>query len=66
MRPSITALGFGMPNQIKNLYLALPDGLAAKDFMDGHGFTPNRSAVVQLRKRDLDAGYVVLFIHRNV
>ena len=37
--------------QIKNLNVALPDCFTAKNFMDGHGFTPNRPAVMQLRNQ---------------
>jgi hypothetical protein len=29
----------------------LPDCFTAKNFMDGHGFTPNRPAVMQLRNQ---------------
>jgi len=37
MRPTVSALGLWVSLQIKNLNLAPPDGLTAKDFMDTHG-----------------------------
>ena len=55
-----------MPVQIKNLYLAPPYSLTAKDFMHRHGFTPNRSAVVQLRDGYLNPRSIIVFILHSV
>jgi hypothetical protein len=48
MGPTISALGLWVSLQIKNLNLASPDGLTAKDPIDKHGFVPNRVATMQL------------------
>jgi hypothetical protein len=51
--------------QIKNLNLAAPDGLTAKDLMDKHGFVPNRAAAVRLHYRRFKAGYVIPFFQHT-
>jgi hypothetical protein len=66
MRPAVTAFGFGVSLQIENFNLALPDGLAARVFMDTHGLVPNRAATVQLHYRRFEAGYVIPFFQHNL
>jgi hypothetical protein len=68
MRPSAGTPGFRVSRQIKNLNPAFPDGLAAKDFMDGRGFPPSRAAIVPLHHRHLNARTmnVIPFIRHSV
>lgn len=47
-----------MAVQIENLNVPLPDGFAAIDFMDGHSFTPNRSAIMQLLDGNLNLSQI--------
>ena len=49
VRPAVGAFSFWVSSQIKDFDFALPDGLAAKDLMDRHGFTPSRIRLVQMR-----------------
>jgi hypothetical protein len=44
-----------MAVQVKNLNLALPDSLTAKDFMDGHGVAVDGPAIVKLHNGGLQA-----------
>ena len=39
-------MGRGVAREIKNLNVTLPDSLILEDFMNGHGFTVNRNAVM--------------------
>ncbi len=66
MRPAVAAFSLWVSCQIENLNLSLPYGFAAKDFMDRHGFAPNRSAVVQLLNGHLQPSQIILFIHRSI
>ena len=53
VRPAVSAFGFRVSRQIKNLNLALPDRLAAKDFMDRHTFAPSRISFMQMQNGTL-------------
>jgi hypothetical protein len=46
MAPGIAAFGLGVSAQVEYFNLAMPNGLAAKHFMDGHRSAVNRSALV--------------------
>ena len=48
MTPCVSALGLGVSEWIKNLYIPTRYSLALKNLMNGHGGTPNRPAVMQL------------------
>lgn len=60
MAPGVSAFGLGVTMQVENLHVAIPDGLAVKDFADGHGFTIHRAAIMHLRNRDLNFGQIIL------
>jgi len=46
--PGVAAFGFWVAGQVKDFNMTLPDGLTAKHFMHWHGFTVNRTAIVQV------------------
>ena len=46
MRPSVAALRCWMSQQVKNLYSAIPYGLALEGLCDWHGLDPGRIAAV--------------------
>ena len=51
---------------VKNFPLTLPEGLAAKDFMDRHGFSAGRAAFMQMLNRNPTPRRIVLFILHSV